>query len=311
MHCAAFKVCHEQNDKYRLRCAVLFAVVAFGLLAIAASYQPSHWSFTALLWSIIAAIDLYVLFLLICTSIASSTGAEAKAQQTMAIDHLPSRPGALTILFLYLAAFVAAFAALYLDSNDVARNFDNKIEPLSSVGQALYFSAVTMTTLGYGDFQPTGGCARLIVIFQLISGFLVLIAAIPLLIGRLTIWSDEEENSSVTISVTGLEGSEPFYTSVLGFFDLQLMHKGQNILGFGKSGKAEIWIKSNAKPAPHNRLSFDVETLDSATLEKIVTDAQGVCTTGELKIGAHRHQWMLVAAPNKHEIAVRCTTRMP
>lgn len=307
IHCTATRICIDQKDSYRLCCAALSTVAAFALLASTASLQPPHLLFIILLWVLIAAIDLYVIFLLICTAVASSTGTAAAAQRSMAIDHLPSRPGALIILFLYLAALIAGFAALYLDSNEVARNFDSKIEHLCSMGQALYFSAVTMTTLGYGDFQPTGSCARWIVILQLISGFIVLIAAIPLLIGRLTMWTDQEDEPAASVAVTGLQNTMPFYTDVLDHIGLKLMHKGSDILIFGNGSDVEIRFKNSAKIEPNTGLSF-VKDIDFANLANKAKAAGWVYTGGELTIDNKTYNWALVRGPNEHEITVRAAS---
>ena len=52
---------------------------------------------------------------------------------------------------------------------------------------AVYYSMVTVVTLGYGDFVPTTEGARKLVIWELTSGLLVLIGAFPLLISRLAL----------------------------------------------------------------------------------------------------------------------------
>lgn len=40
------------------------------------------------------------------------------------------------------------------------------------LGEALYFSIVTMTTTGYGDISPKSGFAKFLVSVQIIFGFL-------------------------------------------------------------------------------------------------------------------------------------------
>jgi voltage-gated potassium channel Kch len=50
--------------------------------------------------------------------------------------------------------------------------------------EALYFSMVTMTTLGYGDVSPATRDARILVICQLASGLGLLILLFPLVMSR-------------------------------------------------------------------------------------------------------------------------------
>ena len=65
------------------------------------------------------------------------------------------------------------------------------------VWDATYFSFVTLTTLGYGDFLPVTEAGRKIVIWQLFTTVELLFAILPLVIGRLadlspTRFSDED-----------------------------------------------------------------------------------------------------------------------
>ena len=41
-----------------------------------------------------------------------------------------------------------------------------------TLGEALYFSIVTMTTTGYGDISPKSGLAKFLVSVQILFGFL-------------------------------------------------------------------------------------------------------------------------------------------
>lgn len=51
---------------------------------------------------------------------------------------------------------------------------------------ALYFSAVTLSTVGYGDFAPTSSKARLLVLWELGTGMLMLLGVFPLIVGRIS-----------------------------------------------------------------------------------------------------------------------------
>ena len=54
---------------------------------------------------------------------------------------------------------------------------------LSGFFEALYFSGVTITTLGYGDVTPDHLVGRLVVLFEVFSGLLILLFAISVYVG--------------------------------------------------------------------------------------------------------------------------------
>lgn len=56
---------------------------------------------------------------------------------------------------------------------------------------SLYFSAVTITTLGYGDYVPEGALAKIVVLAEVITGLMLLLCIFPLLISRLAIFDEE------------------------------------------------------------------------------------------------------------------------
>ena len=58
--------------------------------------------------------------------------------------------------------------------------------PLLNRIDALYYSAVTLSTVGYGDFAPTSSAARLLVIWQLGTAMLMLLGVFPLIVGRIS-----------------------------------------------------------------------------------------------------------------------------
>ena len=58
--------------------------------------------------------------------------------------------------------------------------------PLVNRIDALYYSAATLSTVGYGDFTPTSSAARLLVIWQLGTAMLMLLGVFPLIVGRIS-----------------------------------------------------------------------------------------------------------------------------
>jgi len=51
----------------------------------------------------------------------------------------------------------------------------NKLHPISSPRDALYFSVVTITTLGYGDIHPVTGTGRWLSLIQTLMGFILVV----------------------------------------------------------------------------------------------------------------------------------------
>jgi len=66
-----------------------------------------------------------------------------------------------------LAAFCFAVLYVYLVRRDA-----NAFSAELNLGNALYFSIVSMTTTGYGDISPKSGLAKFIVCIQILFGFL-------------------------------------------------------------------------------------------------------------------------------------------
>jgi voltage-gated potassium channel len=75
--------------------------------------------------------------------------------------------GALSVLRLILLAEVVlvVFALAYYV---LATNVDGQLVGIATRIDALYFSATTMTTVGYGDVHATGQAARVLVTTQLV-----------------------------------------------------------------------------------------------------------------------------------------------
>lgn len=84
----------------------------------------------------------------------------------------------LLLALLGFYSIVAAYAIIYLVAGGIVENKPAG-DLLGSPMSAFYFSLVTMATLGYGEFVPADDFSRGIVIFQLFSELLLLLAIIP------------------------------------------------------------------------------------------------------------------------------------
>src|SRR5579862_5835145 len=138
---------------------IAFAVAAFVLSATALIGASA----TAGLVSIALA-DLFVVSLLRCCAIASTPNLErppsgravknSSSGRWEVLPYLPTRVVALILLPILMAALVAAFGGIYLSTGGGVVDSQTPAQPLVGRLDALYFSFVTITTLGYGDFHP-------------------------------------------------------------------------------------------------------------------------------------------------------------
>lgn len=71
----------------------------------------------------------------------------------------------------YIELIINAATLYYL----VPSSFFRDSYEFSSVIEALYFSGVTITTLGYGDVSPSNPALQLFTIFQVLTGFILII----------------------------------------------------------------------------------------------------------------------------------------
>jgi hypothetical protein len=112
---------------------------------------------------------------------------------------LPHRVPALLIGALLFAGLLFAFSNMYLHSGGICpggtecptrpdANAAKKAPSSQTFGSntdAIYFSCVTMTTLGYGDYSAGTALSRELVVWQLLSGFALILLLVPLIVSRI------------------------------------------------------------------------------------------------------------------------------
>ena len=120
----------------------------------------------------------YIGSLIVCCAI--------KSKHSKEIFPLPDRTWALLVIVFLISSNVCNFGNLYIQSGEVREQSKVCSPVLTDKGDAIYFSAVTLTTLGYGDFVPVGRKSRRYVLYQLVSGVLLLLFIFPIIASRLS-----------------------------------------------------------------------------------------------------------------------------
>jgi hypothetical protein len=127
-----------------------------------------------LAWIVIAISDLYLSIVLLFAALRSEDDAFLDRHAWIA-GFFPRRTTGISIVTLLFLAVISGFAGLYVG----AEVFPSSKTPLD----ALYLSFFIM---GFTDYSPKPGYGQLVVIAQLISGVLLLVALFPLLISRIS-----------------------------------------------------------------------------------------------------------------------------
>jgi hypothetical protein len=89
--------------------------------------------------------------------------------------------GAISLYFMIglLFAFLITTATRFGSTPYFAQGTDG------SLSQRVYFSFVTLATLGYGDLTPATGFGRMLAVFETVTGSLYLVTAVSLVVTRL------------------------------------------------------------------------------------------------------------------------------
>ncbi|MEI7056665.1 potassium channel family protein [Nocardioides sp. CCNWLW239] len=104
--------------------------------------------------------------------------------------------GLVASIVLVLVLFALAYYALQLHS-------PGQMEGVRTRLDALYFSAATMLTIGYGDAHPAGQAARGLALVQMVFDVVYVAAAVRLLSARVGSKAESMTRSSGTESAGG------------------------------------------------------------------------------------------------------------
>ena len=147
---------------------ILFLLSAAGMTSV-------FWGCRILAWVVIVSSDLYLSIVLLLAALLSDDERFLNRHPWMT-GFLPRRRTAgLLVVILLFVAVVSGFAGLYV-GGDV---FSSVKTPLD----AFYISSFT---LALTDYSPKPGYGQLVVLGQLVSSVLLLVALFPLLISRIS-----------------------------------------------------------------------------------------------------------------------------
>ena len=127
-----------------------------------------------LAWIVIVISDLYLSIVLLLAALRSDDEGLLDKHSWIA-GFFPRRTAGLLVVTLLFVAVVSGFAGLYVGGEV----FASTKTPLD----ALYIS---FFVLGFTDYSPKPGYGQLVVLGQLASGVLLLVALFPLLISRIS-----------------------------------------------------------------------------------------------------------------------------
>jgi hypothetical protein len=113
----------------------------------------------------------------------------------------PRRISSFLMVILFFSALVMSFAAIYLCLAQSEKFGRDPVPNISGCLDALYFSLVTISTVGFGDYAPSDPPGKLAVMAEILSGILLFIGAFPLLISRIADFGSESETEEEKLAV--------------------------------------------------------------------------------------------------------------
>lgn len=154
------------------------------LLLILATLSFTIWKYFAVVSVIMT--DFYLALILILSAYRSDKSDVVCPPWIK--NFFPSRIIGLLMVVLLVGTLIVSFAGLYYNYRE-SIYFHGSIETWSD---AMYFSFVTFTTLGYGEIYPILPETKKLVMWQLASGMLLLFGVFPLLISRISSFTESD-----------------------------------------------------------------------------------------------------------------------
>jgi len=148
---------------------VIFAVVS--AVGVASVFLDCRF----LAWIVIAISDLYLSIVLLLAALRSDDDGFLDRHSWMTGFFPRRRTAGLLVVTLLFLAVISGFAGLYVGT-----------EVFSSVKTPLDALYISSFTLALTDYSPKPGYGQLVVLGQLVSSILLLVALFPLLISRIS-----------------------------------------------------------------------------------------------------------------------------
>lgn len=147
---------------------IIFLISAAGMTSV-------FWGCPSLAWVVIVSSDLYLSVVLLLAALLSDDEGFLNRHSWMTGFLPKKRTAGLLVVMLLFAAVVSGFAGLYVGG-----------EVFSSVRTPLDAFYISSFTLALTDYSPKPGYGQLVVLGQLVSSVLLLVALFPLLISRIS-----------------------------------------------------------------------------------------------------------------------------
>jgi len=153
--------------KHLVLVVLIFLVAAAGMASVFTGCRM-------LAWMVIAMSDSYLSIVLLLAAIRSDDEAFLDKHSWITF-FFPLKTTGLLVVMLLFVAVVSGFAGLYVGT-----------EVFSSVKTPLDAFYISSFTLALTDYSPKPGYGQLVVLAQLVSSVLLLVALFPLLISRIS-----------------------------------------------------------------------------------------------------------------------------
>jgi hypothetical protein len=147
---------------------IIFLLSAAGMISVFTGCRT-------LAWIVIVMSDSYLLIVLLLAALLSDDEGFLKRHSWMAGFFPRRRTAGLLVVMLLFLGVVSGFAGLYVGT-----------EVFSSVKTPLDAFYISSFTLALTDYSPKPGYGQLVVLAQLVSSVLLLVALFPLLISRIS-----------------------------------------------------------------------------------------------------------------------------
>lgn len=85
-------------------------------------------------------------------------------------------------IFLNFFEIITGYAVFFLNTGAIGYYKQEALYTITKPLEALYFSTATITTLGYGDFQPISTTGQMLAISEVLIGFVVVVLIIGVFI---------------------------------------------------------------------------------------------------------------------------------